>query len=81
MGIITGFIFLPNLSYGKCQARWRTCLVCTFIPLMLALFIVTLVVFYAEVNVNQWCGWCADISCLPVLSWCNGGGTGGFQFP
>lgn len=59
MGIITGFIFLPNLSYGKCQARWRTFVVCTFIPLVVVLFIVTYTAFYLGVNAkgeneNSW---------------------------
>jgi len=79
MGIITGFIFLPNLSYGKCQARWRTCVVCTFIPIAIVIFVMSLVAFYAGVNVQGWCTGCAYISCLPVLNWCQPGG--GIQFP
>jgi len=75
MGIITGFIFLPNLSYGKCQARWRTCVVCTFIPIAIVIFVVALAVFYAGVNVQGWCTGCAYITCLPVLSWCQPGGS------
>jgi len=74
MGIITGFVFLPNLSYGKCQARWRVCIICTCIPLAIVLFVVSLVAFYAGVDANGWCTWCSDISCVKVLSWCNGGG-------
>lgn len=70
MGIVTGFIFLPNLSYGKCQARWRTCVVCTFIPLAFVIFLGTFVALYTGVDANAWCGWCSAISCLPVLDWC-----------
>jgi len=70
MGILTGFIFLPNLSYGKCQARWRTCVVCTFIPLVAVIFVVCLVAFYIGVDANQWCTWCATINCLHILNWC-----------
>jgi membrane associated rhomboid family serine protease len=70
MGIITSFIFLPNLSYGKCQARWRTVLVCTLIPLVVVLFIVSLVAFYTQVNTNAWCSWCENINCLQIFSWC-----------
>lgn len=72
MGILTGFVFLPNLSYGKCQARWRTCVVCTFIPVVVVLFLVSWIAFYAGVDANGWCGWCSQISCLDVLDWCNG---------
>jgi len=70
MGILTGFIFLPNLSAGKCHARWRVCLVCTLIPVVVALYIGGLAFFYTGQNTNAWCSWCKEISCLPVLSWC-----------
>lgn len=73
MGIVTGFIFLPNLSYGKCQARWRMCAVCTFVPVCVALFVVAISVFYTSVDVNEWCEWCSAISCLPLLEWCKTG--------
>jgi len=78
MGIITGFIFLPNLSVGKCQARWRTCIVCTFIPLAVVIFVVSLAVFYAGIDANDWCGFCKDISCPQALSWCR---PGAIQLP
>jgi len=71
MGIVTGFIFLPNLSYGKCQARWRICVVCTFIPLAIALFTVGFVLFYSNVDSSEWCSWCYYLSCAPILNWCD----------
>jgi len=71
MGIITGFIFLPNLSYGKCQARWRTCVVCTFIPLMIIMFLTGFIIFYLGIDNKDWCGWCQYLACVPIVkSWC-----------
>jgi len=73
MGVFTGFIFLPNLSYGKCQARWRLCVICTFVPLSVVLFCAAFIGFYTGVNATQWCGWCSEISCISVLPWCQTG--------
>lgn len=69
MGVLTGFIFLPNLSYGKCQARWRTCMVCICIPVVIVIFIVSLIAFYYGAQ-TQWCTFCLYLDCIPVLSWC-----------
>lgn len=73
MGILTGFIFLPNLSYGKCQARWRTFVVCTFIPLVIAFFVILFTVFYIGIDATEWCTWCVNIDCIQVLDWCKTG--------
>jgi len=75
MGIIIGFVFLPNLSLGKCQTRWRVCIVCTFIPISIVLFVVGLAVFYAGIDISEWCGWCMYMSCIPLFNWCTPGGS------
>jgi membrane associated rhomboid family serine protease len=70
MGIITGFIFLPNLSYGKSAARCRVMTLCACIPLMLILFVVGFIVFYSNVDANGWCEWCANLNCVGG-EWCD----------
>jgi len=70
MGIITGFIFLPNLGYGKCQTRWRICVICTFVPAAIVLFAASFIAFYTGVNANEWCSWCGQLSCIDALPWC-----------
>lgn len=74
MGILTGFILIPNLSYGKCQTRFRLCTMCVLIPTVIAVFVGSLALFYSQVNTYQWCHWCADIACIPVFSWCTSNG-------
>eukprot|EP01117_Protostelium_nocturnum_P008315 TRINITY_DN296_c0_g1_i2.p1 TRINITY_DN296_c0_g1~~TRINITY_DN296_c0_g1_i2.p1 ORF type:complete len:426 (+),score=139.58 TRINITY_DN296_c0_g1_i2:225-1502(+) len=72
MGIVTGFLFLPNLSSGKAAARKRLFVVCITIPIVLLLIVGGFIVFYTT-NSSRWCTFCSEITCIKVLPWCKTG--------
>jgi len=71
MGILTGFIFIPNITYGKCEARWRTFVVCTFMPLVVILLTIGLVLVFAGLNAAEICPGCEELQCLQLFTWCD----------
>ncbi|KYR01878.1 beta-lactamase family protein [Tieghemostelium lacteum] len=69
MGILTGWIFLPNLTPKKAVGR-RLCLILIAIPLTVAIFVTLFVVFYKRIDSAEWCPNCSNFTCLKFLSWC-----------
>jgi len=71
MGVITGFLFLPNLGHTHRAARKRVIVVCITLPLTIVLIVGGLIIFYTT-NATRWCPFCSKITCLSFLPWCNG---------
>jgi membrane associated rhomboid family serine protease len=69
MGIVTGFVFLPHLSYGKSAWKCKLFVLLGCIPLMFALFAIGLSVFYSSVDAHGWCDWCQNLNCAGG-PWC-----------
>ena len=76
VGIIGGFAFMPRLVSKR--GRWtRLIVVLITFPLLIALFVVLISLFYGYVakGNNIDCEWCENINCAEVLlgeDWCKG---------
>ena len=65
--------FLAVVYIFDLAQRWRTCAVCTFMPLVIAMLVSSIAIFYFQVNTTNWCPNCSYINCIPALSslnWC-----------
>ncbi|KJE89532.1 hypothetical protein CAOG_00981 [Capsaspora owczarzaki ATCC 30864] len=63
-GVVAGIIFLPYIVFGKWDQRRKRILLVVCIPLLIMMFIASLVVFYA-LNVPNFCSWCRYADCVP----------------
>eukprot|EP00127_Corallochytrium_limacisporum_P000465 Clim_evm21s13 gene=Clim_evmTU21s13 len=71
MGILTGLIFLPYLTFSKWDARRKRLMLAIAIPLALIVFAIAFIAFYSTQNPN-FCSWCRYISCVPFTDdWCS----------
>eukprot|EP00117_Sycon_ciliatum_P031679 scpid14906/ scgid24732/ Inactive rhomboid protein 1; Rhomboid family member 1 len=78
-GLISSFIFVPYLTFGKFDAARKCCFVLVAILLVAAMFFVGFVVFYNTQNA-EFCSWCSYINCVPYTDTFCEEGFSAFKF-
>eukprot|EP01129_Flabellula_baltica_P001155 TRINITY_DN11064_c0_g1_i1.p1 TRINITY_DN11064_c0_g1~~TRINITY_DN11064_c0_g1_i1.p1 ORF type:complete len:401 (+),score=68.87 TRINITY_DN11064_c0_g1_i1:46-1248(+) len=66
MGIISGIVFLPTFHVGKIELKKRFMQVCIAAPIMIALNIAVLIIFYSNLP-TDWCPFCQAINCVEIF--------------
>lgn len=64
-GVLASFIFVPYITIGKWDRAKKLCLLCTAVPIILALYLVGFVVFYNLPDPDFCQPYCGYINCIP----------------
>lgn len=73
MGILTGLIFVPYISFGKWDGRRKKIALFSAVPIVILCFVAAYWSFYDGKDTN-YCKYCSAIDCVPVGSpWCSSG--------
>ncbi len=67
VGVLTSFMFYA--TPGKNGSFWMV-LKGVGAVLLVVLFLIGYVVFFAAPDAVKRCEWCVTVNCLPVLNWC-----------
>jgi len=74
MGILTGVVLVPHISFGKWDGRIKKIAMVVAIPIIALLFFAVFYTFYDSHNTN-YCEYCGAFDCVPPNSaWCSTGG-------
>jgi len=72
MGLVSGLIFFPRVSFGKWDQRKKVLMAILAIPVYLGLFAFFFFKLYV-LGVDDDCNWCPYVNCLPIEAfdaWC-----------
>jgi len=63
-GGVSGLVFL-----GMGNLHSKSCVVLVSFAIWIAMLIIGFAVLYSSVDGNEWCSWCANLSCLRDVPW------------